>query len=178
MNTLTPEMHADSHFERLVAALAAAGAAAPTTPAPQARRERGAGEADAHDIVRTTIQVGSIQAAGGAAVNIAGGDIRQSGDAQGANAEALQVFTLARRLLAVKALDPLEREDVLADLQDLEDAVTQAGQPDATKLRRRLRSIQRIAPDLLDLFVAAIPAIQPGTPMADLQEIAASMLKE
>lgn len=100
------------------------------------------------------INVGDITASGGN-VNIAGGDIHQSIVGGVSSDQITQRFAIVYAAAESQVkLRPDERNDLKADIKELEDAAKKDTPPDESYLARRLRSIQRMAPDILDMIIA------------------------
>lgn len=117
---------------------------------------------------RSSVRVGNISNVGGA-VNIAAGDITTSQKTTGLSAaEIKHLFDqLYSDIEASSRIPPATREDVKAEVKDIQAAVTEAArkkQPvDDGFLARRFRNIARMAPDILDVVVATL-----GSPLAGL----------
>ncbi len=94
--------------------------------------------------------------------NVAGGDITVTKTTTGLSAaDVKQLFDqVYARIDAGPEAPPAVKEDLKAEVQDIQTAVTQAVQQDApldeTFLGRRFRNIARMAPDILDVVVATV----------------------
>lgn len=115
-----------------------------------------------------SVRVGNISSVSGK-VNIAGGSITTTESAAGLSAaEIKQLFDqLYTQIDASPKVPPAAKEDVKAEVQDIQAAVKNAAEQkaavDETFLARRFRNIARMAPDILDVIVAAL-----GNPLAGL----------
>lgn len=108
-----------------------------------------------------SIKGSRIKAGRGAVIgSIVGGDIN-TGDS-GVNGETLAALfaPLYKQIGANSALTPDDREDVTAEVTELAataQAATEAGDPpDESFLRRRLRNIEAMAPDIVDTIATTI----------------------
>jgi transposase-like protein len=113
-----------------------------------------------------SIQVGNISGTSGS-VNIAGGDIHHTTNTLSA-AEIKRVFDqLYTEIEARPAMPPADKEDIKAEVKEIQATVTEAAQKnekvDEGFLSRRFRNIARVAPDVLDVVVATL-----GNPLAGL----------
>jgi hypothetical protein len=116
----------------------------------------------------TSIQVGNISGTSGS-VNIAGGNITTHHTTGGLSAADIkQLFDqLYGEIDAHPAASPADREDIKAEVMEIQETVTEAAQKneqvDESFLARRFRNIARVAPDVLDTVVARL-----GKPLAGL----------
>lgn len=116
----------------------------------------------------TNIKIGNISGVSGA-VNIAGGNITTHQTTTGLSAaEIKQLFDgLYTAIEANAKASPAEKEDIKAEVQEIQSTVTEAAQKnekvDEGFLSRRFRNIARMAPDVLDVVVATL-----GSPLAGL----------
>ncbi len=94
--------------------------------------------------------------------NVAGGDIAVTKTTTGLSAADIQQLFdhVYDRIDAGPEAPPAVKEDLKAEVQDIQTAVTQAVKQDApldeTFLGRRFRNIARMAPDILDVVVATV----------------------
>ncbi len=108
-----------------------------------------------------TIKVGNISDISGN-MNIAGGNITTHQNTTGLNAaEIKQLFDgLYTAIESNKKVSPTKKEDLKAEVQEIQSTVTEAAQKkekvDESFLSRRFRNIARMAPDVLDVVVAAL----------------------
>ena len=120
------------------------------------------------DEQQVEIKVGNISGTSGE-VNIAGGDITTYKTTNGLS--ALEIKQLFEGLYTViesnKKVSPTKKEDLKAEVQEIQSTVTEAAQKnekvDEGFLSRRFRNIARMAPDVLDVVVATL-----GNPLAGL----------
>lgn len=116
----------------------------------------------------TEIRIGDMSNISGS-VNIAGGDLLIQNTSSGLSAaEIKQLFAQINNAIDTRpSTDPLEKEDLKAEVQEIQQTVSQAAEKnepiDESFLARRFRNIARIAPDILDVVVAAL-----GNPLAGL----------
>ena len=109
----------------------------------------------------TSLRVGNISDISGA-VNIAGGNITTHQTTSSLSAaEIEQLFNGLYRELDRRAdLPSADKEDLKADVKEIQTAVTEAAQSDKKMdegfLSRRFRNMARMAPDLLDVVVATL----------------------
>jgi hypothetical protein len=95
-------------------------------------------------------------------VNVAGGNITTHQTTTGLSAADIkQLFDgLYRDIDARGELPKSDKEDIKAEVQEIQSTVTQAAQKnekiDEGFLSRRFRNIARMAPDLLDVVVATL----------------------
>lgn len=95
-------------------------------------------------------------------VNVAGGNITTHQTTTGLSAaEIKQLFDgLYKDIDARPELPRADKEDIKAEVQEIQSTVTQAAQKnekiDEGFLSRRFRNIARMAPDLLDVVVATL----------------------
>lgn len=77
------------------------------------------------------------------------------------------------------SLSPAEKADVKAEIKDVEKEIQKGDQADESGLARHLRNIQRMAPDILDVAVAALanPAAGLGMVAKKIADKAASESK-
>jgi hypothetical protein len=117
---------------------------------------------------QTTVRVGDISDISGN-VNIAGGDITTHHTITGLSAtEIKQLFDgLYSRIDARADTSPADKEDIKAEVKEIQATVTEAAQKneklDEGFISRRFRNIARMAPDVLDVVVATL-----GNPLAGL----------
>lgn len=116
----------------------------------------------------TSIKVGNISGTSGT-VNVAGGNITAHHTTSGLSAAEIkqlfdQVYT---RIEAHPTASPTDREDIRAEVQEIQETVTKAAQNDEKVdegfLAKRFRNIARVAPDILDHIVGTL-----GKPLAGL----------
>jgi hypothetical protein len=116
----------------------------------------------------TNIKVGDISGVSGS-VNVAGGDITTHQTTAGLSvAEVKQLFDqLYAAIETNPKTPPASREDLKAEVKDIQARVTDAVQKkepvDEGFLARHFRNIARMAPDILDVVVATL-----GSPLAGL----------
>jgi hypothetical protein len=121
-----------------------------------------------HNDMQTNITVGDISEISGN-VNIAGGDITTHHTVTGLSAaEIKQLFDgLYSQIDARANTSPANKEDIKAEVKEIQSTVTNAAQKnekiDEGFLSRRFRNIARMAPDLLDVVVATL-----GNPLAGM----------
>jgi hypothetical protein len=121
-----------------------------------------------HAVARRNVKVGAIKDVSGN-VNIAGGDITTHHTTTGLSAaEIKQLFDSLYTTIETRANTPTaDKEDLKAEVKDIQSAVTEAAQKnekvDEGFLSRRFRNIARMAPDVLDVVVATL-----GNPLAGL----------
>jgi hypothetical protein len=117
---------------------------------------------------QTSIRVGNISEVSGN-VNVAGGNITTHHTTTGLSAvEIKQLFDQLYSNIDARAdTSPADKEDIKAEVKDIQAVVTQAAQKnekvDESFLSRRFRNIARMAPDILDVVVATL-----GNPLAGL----------
>jgi hypothetical protein len=70
-------------------------------------------------------------------------------------------------------LPPSDKEDLKAEVEELESEVQKGDQADESFLSRRLRNIQRIAPDVLDVALTTL-----GNPVAGLGMVAKKVVQK
>ncbi len=117
----------------------------------------------------TNIKLGNISGVSGN-VNIAGGNITTHHTVNGLSAADINSSCSmgSMHLLTSNAkVSPAVKEDLKADVKDIQSTVTEAAKKnekvDEDFLARRFRSIARMAPDILDVVVATL-----GNPLAGL----------
>jgi hypothetical protein len=116
----------------------------------------------------TSVRVGNISDISGN-VNVAGGNITTHHTTTGLSAaEIKQLFDgLYSQIDARANTSPADKEDLKAEVKEIQSTVTTAAQKnekiDESFLARRFRNIARMAPDLLDVVVATL-----GNPLAGL----------
>jgi hypothetical protein len=116
----------------------------------------------------TNIKLGNISGVSGN-VNIAGGNITTHHTVNGLSAADIkQLFDgLYASIDSNAKVSPAVKEDLKADVKDIQSTVTEAAKKnekvDEDFLARRFRSIARMAPDILDVVVATL-----GNPLAGL----------
>ena len=116
----------------------------------------------------TNIKVGNISGVSGN-VNIAGGNITTHHTVNGLSAADIkQLFDgLYKSIDANANVSPTDKEDLKAEVEEIQSTVTEAVQKnekiDESFLARRFRSIAKMAPDILDVVVATL-----GNPLAGL----------
>lgn len=102
-------------------------------------------------------------------VNVAGGNITTHHTVTGLSAaEIKQLFDgLYSQIDARANTSPADKEDIKAEVKEIQSTVTEAAQKnekiDESFLSRRFRNIARMAPDVLDVVVATL-----GNPLAGL----------
>jgi len=117
---------------------------------------------------QTNLRVGNISDISGN-VNVAGGNITTHHTVTGLSAgEIKQLFDgLYTVIDSNKKVSPTKKEDLKAEVKEIQSTVTQAVQKnekvDEGFLSRRFRNIARMAPDLLDVIVATL-----GNPLGGL----------
>jgi len=117
---------------------------------------------------QTSLRVGNISDISGN-VNVAGGNITTHHTVTGLNAEEIkQLFDgLYTAIESNKKVSPTKKEDLKAEVKEIQSTVTEAVQKnekvDEGFLSRRFRNIARMAPDVLDVVVATL-----GNPLAGL----------
>jgi hypothetical protein len=113
------------------------------------------------DSKQTNVRVGNISDVSGN-VNIAGGNITTHQTTTGLSAaEIKQLFdSLYAKIDARPETPAADREDLKAEVEEIQSAVTEAaaGQAkvDESFLSRRFRNIARMAPDILEVVVATL----------------------
>ena len=135
---------------------------------------------------RGVINIGDISSISGGTINVSGGDFRQEsraintqggvyiegnvdtggGDFIGRDQYNVSIggvesmAQLFRKVYtAIEAdsrLTPPEKEDLIADVKDVQTEVAQGGWANESLLTRRLRNIQRMSPDILDLVFSTL----------------------
>lgn len=116
----------------------------------------------------TNVRVGNISDISGN-VNVAAGNITTHHTVTGLSAaEIQQLFDgLYTVIESNKKVSPTKKEDLKAEVKEIQATVTQAAQKnekiDEGFLSRRFRNIARMAPDVLDVVVATL-----GNPLAGL----------
>jgi hypothetical protein len=117
---------------------------------------------------QTNVRVGDISDISGN-VNVAGGNITTHHTVSGlSGAEIKQLFDgLYSQIDARANTSPADKEDIKAEVKEIQSTVTTAAQKnekiDEGFLSRRFRNIARMAPDVLDVVVATL-----GNPLAGL----------
>ncbi len=117
---------------------------------------------------QTSVRVGNISDISGN-VNVAGGNITTHHTVTGLSAgEIKQLFDgLYTAIESNKKVSPTKKEDLKAEVKEIQSTVTEAVQKnekvDEGFLSRRFRNIARMAPDVLDVVVATL-----GNPLAGL----------
>jgi hypothetical protein len=110
---------------------------------------------------QTSIRVGNISEVSGN-VNVAGGNITTHHTTTGLSAaEIRQLFDQLYSNIDARAdTSPADKEDIKAEVKDIQAVVTQAAQKnekvDESFLSRRFRNIARMAPDILDVVAATL----------------------
>ena len=108
-----------------------------------------------------TVKVGNISDVSGS-MNIAGGNITTHHTTIGLNAaEIKQLFDQLYTVIESNTkTSPANKEDIKAEVKELQSIVTEATQKnekmDESFLSRRFRNIARMAPDVLDVVVATL----------------------
>lgn len=116
----------------------------------------------------TIIKVGDISSISGN-INIAGGNITTHQTVNGLSAvDIKQLFDDLYQSIDIQAnVSPTEKEDLKAEVEEIQSTVAEAVKKseiiDESFLARRFRNIARMAPDILDIVVAAL-----GNPLAGL----------
>ncbi len=102
-----------------------------------------------------------------------GGDVNNSNIVMGDNNVATQgtldlssAFVQIYRAVDNANLSPALKDDVKAEIKDVETAIQKSEQPDENSILRHLRNVQRMAPDILDVAVAALANPISGLGMA------------
>lgn len=117
---------------------------------------------------QTNIKMGNLANISGN-VNVAGGNITTHQTTTGLSAADIkqlfdQLYTVIE---ANKKVSPTIKEDLKAEVKEIQSTVTEAAQKnekvDEGFLSRRFRNIARMAPDVLDVVVATL-----GNPLAGL----------
>jgi truncated hemoglobin YjbI len=72
-----------------------------------------------------------------------------------------------RRVAESPTLAPADKADVTAELQEVEQELAKGDQADATFIQRRLRAIQQMAPDILEVVLTTF-----ANPLAGLGMVA------
>ena len=134
---------------------------------------------------KTSVRVGNVSDVSGN-VNVAGGNITTHHTTSGVNlAEIRQIFLdIYRDIDGLPTTSPAVKEDIKADVKDIQATVTEAAQKnekvDEGFLARRFRNIARMAPDVLDLVVAMLanPLAGLGVAAAKIAEKAKEETKE
>lgn len=117
---------------------------------------------------QTSVRVGNISDISGN-VNVAGGNITTHHTTTGFSAaEIKQLFEgLYSQIDARANTSPADKEDIKAEVQEIQSTVTAAAQKnekiDESFIARRFRNIARMAPDVLEVVVATL-----GNPLAGL----------
>jgi hypothetical protein len=110
---------------------------------------------------QSSVRVGNISDVSGS-VNVAGRDITTHHTATGLSAtEIKQLFDdLYTKIEARPATLPANKEDLKAEVKEIQDMVIEAVQKNAKVdegfLSRRFRNIARMSPDILDVVVATL----------------------
>jgi hypothetical protein len=110
---------------------------------------------------RASVTVGNISGVDGT-VNIAGGDIETHTTTTGLRAADIkQLFDpLYAAIEASPSVSPANKSDLKAEVKDIQVAVTEATQKKQPVsedfIARRFRNIARMAPDILDVVLAAL----------------------
>lgn len=110
---------------------------------------------------QTNVKVGNISDISGN-INIAGGNITTHQTTTGLSvSEIQQLFDgLYTAIKTRSSTPPATKEDLDAEVKEIQSAVTQAAQKnekvDESFLSRRFRNIARMAPDVLDVIVATL----------------------
>ena len=114
----------------------------------------------------TNIKIGDISGVSGN-INVAGGNITTHRTISGlSEAEIQRLFEQLYTAIETNAkVSPADKEDIKADLEEIQSTVTEALQDnkkvEESFLSRRFRNIARVAPDVLDVVVATL-----GNPLA------------
>ncbi len=109
----------------------------------------------------TNIKVGNISDISGN-INIAGGNVTTHQTTTGLSAtEIKQLFDrLYSAIEANKKTSPADKEDLKAEVEEIQSTVTEAVKKnekvEENFLSRRFRNIARVAPDVLDVVVATL----------------------
>jgi hypothetical protein len=129
----------------------------------------------------SSIRVGNISKISGK-LNIAGGNITTYDSTTGLRAaEIKQIFDpLYLAIESQKETSPAEKEDLEAEVKEIQAAVTEASQKDEKIdqgfLSRRFRNIARMAPDVLDVVVKTLA--NPTLGIAEVARKIAAKAKE
>ena len=117
---------------------------------------------------QTSLRVGNISDISGN-VNVAGGNITTHHTVTGLSAAEIKPLFdgLYTAIESNKKVSPTKKEDLKAEVKEIQSTVTEAVQKnekvDEGFLSRRFRNIARMAPDVLDVVVATL-----GNPLAGL----------
>jgi hypothetical protein len=109
----------------------------------------------------SSINMGNLSRIGGK-LNIAGGNITTYESTTGLGAaEIQQLFDpLYLEIASHRQASPAEKEDLAAEVKEIQSAMTEASQKDEKIdegfLSRRFRNIARMAPDVLDIIVKTL----------------------
>jgi hypothetical protein len=106
------------------------------------------------------ITVGDISGVSGT-VNIAGGDITTHHTSGLSGPELQQLFdTIYSRIESRQQTPPAQKEDLKAEVQEIQITITEAIEKDKKVdegfLSRRFRNIARMAPDMVDVIAATL----------------------
>jgi hypothetical protein len=122
------------------------------------------------------IRAGRDYVGGDQNINASHGGVVINGDASGnvistgstsTTTNITNLFEVIYRKVDESALPPQTKDDVKAEVAEVEKEVKKGDQVDESFLRRRLNSIQTMAPDILDVVVAAI-----ANPVAGISMVA------
>ena len=131
---------------------------------------------------KSNLRVGNLSDIGGD-VNIAGGNITTHHTTSGLSAaEIRQIFSdLYKQIDALPETPPAHKEDIKAEVQEIQTTVTDAAQKDENVdesfVARRFRNIARMAPDVLDVIVASVASPLAGVGVA-VEKVAAKAREE
>lgn len=175
MNVLTSEMHQESNFQQLIAAIEAriqtSDSALPESNASTPSKENvmseknihtgggayiggsvntGGGDFVGHDKI-TKAEKGGVAIGGNAIVtgshNVVGSQVSQ-------RQESIQhIYTIIEKRPDTTALD---KEDLKANVEEIQAEDDKGDEANESFIARRLRNIQRMAPDILEVILATI----------------------
>ncbi len=117
------------------------------------------------------VRIGDISDVSGT-VNVAGGNITTHSTTTGLSGPEIQGLfdSVYSRIESRPQTSPAEKEDLKAEVQEIQISITEAieknKEVDESFLRRRFRNIARMAPDVVDVVVATL-----ANPLAGLGAI-------
>ena len=112
--------------------------------------------------------------AGDKSITVARGGVFAGGNIQGSTVNAIgnqefpaeEFFTeLFKKIEMRPKTSPEDKEDLKANVQEIKGEITKGEQADQSFLSRRLRNIQRIAPDIADVVLATLSGPFAGAAM-------------
>jgi hypothetical protein len=123
------------------------------------------------------ITVGDIKNASGT-VNIAGGNISVTTTISGLSMdEVARAFeAIYTRIETSQNTSAVEKADLKAEVQDVQEAIKRPKKVDESFVTRRLRNIGRMAPDIMEVVLATI--ISPAAGLGVIGKKIAEKLKE